>query len=69
MLLADGYLVTGLMDGSVLAWEARNAATPPRQVLQVDCHKGAVSALFFPSKVKVQDRSTDKHTEIDRWLF
>lgn len=48
----DGYLVTGMMDGSVLAWQARDEEAPPRQVLKIEAHKGAVSALAFPAKVE-----------------
>lgn len=44
-------MVTGLMDGSVIAWEARNPSARPRDVLKLDAHDGAVSALSFPTKV------------------
>eukprot|EP00752_Nemacystus_decipiens_P007602 g6793.t1 len=45
---AEGYLVTGLMDGRVVAWEAKRAERAPTEILSIDAHKGAVTALSFP---------------------
>lgn len=49
--VAEGYLVTGLMDGRVVAWEAKRAERPPVEILSIDAHKGAVTALSFPKQV------------------
>ncbi|CAN0399847.1 unnamed protein product, partial [Discosporangium mesarthrocarpum] len=47
---ADGYIVLGLMDGRVLAWEAKDAGKAPSQILSCDAHRGAVRTLYFPVK-------------------
>ena len=49
---AEGYLVTGLMDGRVVAWEAKRSERPPTEILSIDAHKGAVTALSFPKQVR-----------------
>lgn len=49
--LAEGYLVVGLMDGRVLALEAKRAERPPTVILALDAHNGAVTSLSFPKQV------------------
>lgn len=51
--LSEGYLVTGLMDGRVLAWEAKQAGKAPAEILSLEAHKGAVTSLSFPKQVRV----------------
>lgn len=50
-MTAEGYLVTGLMDGRVVAWEAKRAERAPVEILSIDAHKGAVTSLSFPKQV------------------
>ncbi|CAM9239725.1 unnamed protein product [Ascophyllum nodosum] len=45
---AEGYLVTGLMDGSVVAWQAKNVLSAPTEILSIGAHEGGVTALSFP---------------------
>ncbi|CAM9518506.1 unnamed protein product, partial [Scytosiphon promiscuus] len=47
---AEGYLVVGLMDGRVLALEAKRAEKPPAVILSLDAHNGAVTTLSFPKQ-------------------
>lgn len=54
---AEGYLVTGLMDGRVLAWEAKSATSAPNEILSLEAHKGAVTSLSFPNQVRYTVRS------------
>ena len=49
---AEGYLVAGLMDGRVVAWEAKRAGDAPTQILALDAHGGAVTSLSFPKQVE-----------------
>lgn len=44
-------MVTGLVDGRVVAWEAKRAERAPAEILSIDAHKGAVTALSFPKQV------------------
>lgn len=47
----EGYLVAGLMDGRVVAWEAKRAGDSPTEILALDAHGGAVTSLSFPKQV------------------
>lgn len=46
-------MVTGLMDGRVLAWEAKRLERAPTEILTLDAHRGAVTTLSFPKQVPV----------------
>ena len=52
MTTAEGYLVAGLMDGRVLAWEAKRAEKAPTEILSLEAHEGAVTSLSFPKQVR-----------------
>lgn len=47
----EGYLVAGLMNGRVVAWEAKHAGNAPTEILALDAHAGAVTSLSFPKQV------------------
>ncbi|CAM9921706.1 unnamed protein product [Ectocarpus sp. 4 AP-2014] len=47
---AEGYMVTGLADGRVLAWEAKRPERAPTEILTLDAHRGGVTTLSFPKQ-------------------
>ncbi|CAM9313557.1 unnamed protein product, partial [Pylaiella littoralis] len=47
---AEGYIVTGLRDGRVVAWEAKRAERPPTEIMSLEAHEGAVTSLSFPKQ-------------------
>ena len=46
--------MTGLMDGSVVAWQAKNVLSAPTEILSIGAHEGGVTALSFPRQVLLQ---------------